>query len=54
LELLLKNSKNGTGRVARLKLGDEGVCKKVFLGALLVCVQGIVDDQLEVGGFVGG
>jgi hypothetical protein len=54
LELLLKNSKNGTGRVAKLELGDEGVCEKVFLGAFPVCVQSIDDDELEVGGIVGG
>jgi len=27
LKLLLKDGENGTGRVARLELGDEGMCK---------------------------
>ena len=52
MELLLKNGKNGTGRVARLELSDEGVYEKVFLGAHLVLVQSIDDDPLEVGGLV--
>ena len=38
MELLLKDDENGTGRVARLELRDEGVCKKVTLGALLVYI----------------
>ena len=54
MELPLKDGENGTGRVARLKLSDEGMCTKVILRALLVCVQSVVDDQLEVGGLVVG
>jgi hypothetical protein len=52
--LLLKDGENGIGRIARLELGDEGMCKEVVLRALLVCVQSVVDDQLEVGGLVVG
>ena len=53
MELLLKDGDDGIGRVARLELVDEGMCKEVVLGALLVYVQSIDENELEVGGLVG-
>jgi hypothetical protein len=48
----VKDGENGTGRIAILELGGEGMCKKVVFCALLVCIQSVVDDLLEVGGLV--
>jgi hypothetical protein len=50
LDLLLKDGENGTGGIARLELGGEGMCKEVVLCTLLVIVQCVIDDQLEVRG----
>jgi hypothetical protein len=47
--LLLKDSENGTGRIASLELGGEGMRKQVVLRTLFVFVQGIIVDYLEVG-----
>ena len=46
--MLLKDGKDGTGRIARLELGSERMCKQIALGVFLVFVQGIIDDKLEV------
>jgi hypothetical protein len=48
--LLLKDRKNGTGRIARLELGGEGMCEEVGFCTLLVIVQCVIDDELEVRG----
>ena len=48
--LLLKHSKNASGRIAGLELGGEWVGKKVLFGASFVCFQGIIENGLEVGG----
>jgi hypothetical protein len=50
LDLLLKNSKNAAGRVAGLELGGKWVGDKVLLGASLICFQGVIENQLEIGG----
>jgi hypothetical protein len=44
------DGKNGTGRIARLELGGERMCKEVVLRASLVFVHGIIEDQLKVRG----
>jgi hypothetical protein len=49
LDLLLEDGKNGGRRVAGLKLGGEGMEKRIFFGALLVGVQRIVDELLKIG-----
>jgi hypothetical protein len=46
----VKDGENGTGRIARLELGGEWMCKEVVLRTFLVFVQCVVDDKLEVGG----
>jgi hypothetical protein len=48
--LTLKDCKNIAGRIARLELDGEGMCKEVVLGTYLIFVQGIIDNQLEVRG----
>jgi hypothetical protein len=48
--LLLKDDKNGIGRIARLELRGERMCKQVVIRALLVFVQGVVEDELKVRG----
>jgi hypothetical protein len=42
--LLLKDGEDGTGRIARLELGGEGMGKEVVLCTLLVIVQCVIDD----------
>ena len=46
----MKDGENGTGRIARLELGGEWMCKEVVLRTLLVIVQCVIDDELEVRG----
>jgi hypothetical protein len=48
--LLVKDGENCGGRVAVLELGGEWMGKKILLSALFVCFQGIVEDELEIGG----
>ena len=50
LDLLLKDGTNGTRGIAELEPGGERMYKEVVLRALLIFVQGIIDDQLKVGG----
>jgi hypothetical protein len=50
VDLLVKNGENVGGRIARLQLGCEGMCNQVVLCALLVFIQGIIDEELEVRG----
>ena len=45
----MKDGEDVGGRVAGLELGGEGMDKKIFLRALFVCFQRIVDDWLEAG-----
>jgi len=52
--LLVKDSENCAGRVAVLELGGEWMGKKIFLCALFVCFQSIVEDELKIGGRDGG
>jgi hypothetical protein len=47
--LLLKDGENGGGRVARLKLGGKWMGKQILLCAFFVRIQGIIDDELEIG-----
>jgi hypothetical protein len=54
LYLLVKNGENCAGRVALLELGGEWLDKKILLCALFVCFQGIIEDELEIGGRGGG
>ena len=46
----MKDGENGTGRIARLELGGEWMCKEVVLRTLLVIVQCVIDDELEIRG----
>jgi hypothetical protein len=43
LDLLLKDNKNGTGRLAGLELDGEWMRKQIVLRAFFVRIQGIVD-----------
>jgi hypothetical protein len=43
LNLLLKDSKNGSGRLAGLELRGEWMCTKILLCMLFVGVQGVID-----------
>jgi hypothetical protein len=46
--LLLKDGTNGTRGIAELEPGGERMYKEVVVRALLIFVQGIIDDQLKV------
>jgi hypothetical protein len=48
--LLLKDVENAARRVAVLKLGSEWVREKILFRALFVHFQGIIENNLEVGG----
>ena len=48
--MLLKHRENAASRIAGLEPVCEWVLKEILLRALLVRFQGIVEDQLEVGG----
>ena len=50
----MKDGENCAGRVAFLELGGEWMGKKVLLCAFFVCFQGIIEDELEIGGQGGG
>jgi hypothetical protein len=41
---LLEDGEDGAGGIARLELGGERMCKEVVLRAILVFVQGIIED----------
>jgi hypothetical protein len=43
MDLLLKNSKNGAGRVTGLELGGEWMGKKIILRAPFIRFQGIIE-----------
>ena len=43
LELLLKDSDDGTGRVAGLELDGEWMCTQIVLCLFFVGVQGVID-----------
>jgi hypothetical protein len=49
LDLLVKHGENGSGRTAGLELGGEWMGKKIFVCLFLVRLQGIIEDQLEIG-----
>jgi hypothetical protein len=44
MELLMDDGENGTGGVASLKLDGKWMCKKVVLGSLFVCLQGMIKN----------
>ena len=48
--LLMSDGENGVERVAVLELGDKWMGKKIALCAFFVGLQGIVENQLEIGG----
>ena len=50
----MKDGKNCIGRIAVLELGSEWMGKKIVLRPLFVCFQGIIEDELEIGGRGGG
>ena len=50
LDLLLKHVENVARRSVVLELGGEWVCENIFLYACLVRSQGIIKNELEVGG----
>lgn len=49
LDLLMNDSENGAGGVAALELGDEWMHKKIVLCAPFVGLQGIIENQVEIG-----
>ena len=49
LDLLLKDIENAAGRVAGFEPVSEWVGENIVLCALFVCLQGITENQLEVG-----
>jgi len=53
LDLLFEHGENVVRRVACLELGDEWMCCEVILCAFLVCFEGIIENELEVGGRYG-
>jgi hypothetical protein len=50
LDLFLKYEEDGTWRATDLELGGEWVSEKIALCVLFVSFQGIIENQLEVGG----
>jgi len=50
LDLLLKRDENRAWRIASLELGGKWVRKKIVFCAFFVRLQGIVENELEVGG----
>ena len=48
--LLLKDSNDSSGRVARLQLGDKRMREKVFLRLLSVGLQRSLEDSSETRG----
>jgi hypothetical protein len=48
--LLSKHYENAAGGVTGLELGSEWVGKKVLFCAPFVCFQGIIENELKVGG----
>jgi hypothetical protein len=50
LDLFLKDGENSTRRVAGLELCGKWMGNEVFFCTLFVFFQGIVEDELEVGG----
>jgi hypothetical protein len=51
LGLLMNDSKNGTGRVARLELGGKWMCKEITFRVLFVLFQSIIKDKLKIWGW---
>ena len=51
--MLFEHGENVVRRVACLELGDEWMCCEVILCAFLVCFEGIIENELEVGGRYG-
>lgn len=49
MDLLLKDGKNGSRRVASLELGGEWVRTEILPRAFFVCIQGIIDNELKIG-----
>jgi hypothetical protein len=54
LDLLMNDSENVGGRVASLELEGKWMCEKIGLCAFFVLFQGIIQNQLEIGGWDGG
>jgi hypothetical protein len=50
LGLLVNDSENGIERVAVLELGGKWMREKIALCAFFVGLQGIIENQLEIGG----
>jgi hypothetical protein len=50
IDLLEKYDENATRRVAGLYLGGKWVGEKVLFGASFIFFQGIIENQLEIGG----
>jgi hypothetical protein len=48
--LLLNEGENVAGRGTVLELSDKWMGKEIVLGTFFVGVQGIVENQLEIGG----
>jgi hypothetical protein len=50
LDLLMNEGENGAGRGTVLELSDKWMRKEIVLGTFFVDLQGIVENQLEIGG----
>jgi hypothetical protein len=50
LDLLINEGENGVGRVAVLELDGKWMLKEIVLGTFFVCLQGSVENWLEIGG----
>jgi hypothetical protein len=50
LDLLMNENENGAERVAVLELGDKWMRKKIALCVSFVGIQGIIENELEIGG----
>ena len=48
--MLVKEGENGSRRVAGLKLRRKWMCKKIMVCAFFVCLQSVIENQLEVRG----
>jgi hypothetical protein len=53
LDLLLKDFENAAWGVAALELGSERVRAKILFRTLFVRFQGIIENQLKIGGWGG-
>ena len=54
LDLLFKDGENAIRRITAFEPVSERVGEKIVLRAIFICFQGIIENELEVGGCGGG